>query len=103
MASGLTGRVDRGRCSEVSNGLVGSPRLEQTDFEVGRQVLVHLKLAVQTAESLGVERTVSVSRSVTFHHDFSHQLRGEIVLCTIETQQRKGVRETKIWGDRSEV
>jgi hypothetical protein len=103
MTSGLTGRVDRGGRSKVSNSLVGSPRLEETDAEVGRQVLVHLKLAVQAAVSLGVESTESVSRSVTSHHDFSHQLRVDIVLCTTETQQRKRVRETKIQGDRSEV
>jgi hypothetical protein len=96
MASGLTRRVDRGGRSKVSNGLVGSPRLEKTDCEVGRQLLVHLELAVQTAVSLGVESTESVSRRVASHHDFSHQLRVDIVLCTTETQQRKGVRETKI-------
>jgi hypothetical protein len=91
--SGLTWRVDRGGCSKVSNYLVGSPRLEQTVFEIMMQVLVHLKLAMHTAKSIGVERTESMSRSVTLHHNFSHQLCGEIVLFAIETQQRERVRD----------
>jgi hypothetical protein len=103
-ASGpLTRRVNRSGRSKVCNGFEGSPGLEQAHPEVGSQVLVDLELAVQTAKSLGVESAECMSRRVTSHDDFSHELCVKVILHASERRQRKAkvrVMQTEIQGGK---
>jgi hypothetical protein len=84
--------MNRSGRSKVCNGFEGGPGLEQAHPKVLGQVLVDLELAVQAAESLGVKSAERVSRRITSHDDFRHELGVNIVLHVPERRQ-KGVRE----------